>query len=206
MPLDTVMKKLIVAASLILVTMGVAHADGDAAAGKSKSAACAGCHGADGNSSNPVWPKLAGQSAGYLSKQLQDFKDGKRNDPTMAPMAAPLSSEDMSDLAAYFSSQTTKIGETAEDQLDLGQLIYRSGNPATGVSACTACHGPRGSGNPQAKFPSLSGQNAAYVAKSLKDFRVNARNNDAGQMMRNIAAKMTDAEIDAVAQYVQGLH
>ena len=112
----------------------------------------------------------------------------------------------MADLAAYFNSQKVAVGSTAEDKLEAGQGVYRAGNAASGVPACAACHGPTGAGNAQAKFPSLSGQQAAYVVKALKDFRSGARTNDAGQMMRNIAAKMTDAEIDAVAAYVQGLH
>jgi cytochrome c553 len=201
------MKKLLLIASVAaLAALGTAHAAGDAAAGKTKSAACAGCHGPDGNSVNPVWPKLAGQHASYIVKQLADFKKGDRKDPTMAGMAAPLSEQDRADLAAYFSSQTTKIGSTPKDQLEAGQTLYRSGNAAAGVPACAGCHGPTGAGNEQAKFPRLSGQHAAYVEKALKDFRSGARANDAGQMMRNIATKLTDAEIKAVASYVQGLH
>lgn len=200
------MKKLLLIASVAaLAAFGTAQA-GDATAGKAKSAACAGCHGMDGNSVNGMWPKLAGQHEAYLAKQLADFKAGKRVDPTMAGMAAPLSEADMADLAAYFGSQKTKLGSAAEDKVELGQAIYRAGNSASGVPACAACHGPTGTGNAQAKFPRLSGQHTTYVVKALKDFRSGARANDAGQMMRNIAAKMTDAEIEAVAAYVQGLH
>jgi cytochrome c553 len=200
------MKKLLLIASVALLgSLGAAHA-ADATAGKAKSAACAGCHGMDGNSMNPVWPKLAGQHANYLAKQLAEFKSGARVDATMAGMAAPLSETDMADLAAYFSSQKGSVGSADETKVELGQGIYRAGNAASGVPACAACHGPTGAGNAQAKFPSLGGQHAAYVVKALKDFRSGARANDAGQMMRNIAAKMTDAEIEAVAAYVQGLH
>lgn len=200
------MKKLLLIASVAaLAAFGTANA-ADATAGQAKSAVCAGCHGMDGNSMNPVWPKLAGQHPTYIAKQLADFKSGNRVDPTMAGMAAPLSEADMADLAAYFASQKTQIGTTPEDKLAAGQAIYRAGNAASGVPACAACHGPTGAGNAQAKFPSLSGQHAAYVTKALKDFRSGARANDAGQMMRNIAAKMTDAEIEAVSAYVQGLH
>ena len=124
----------------------------------------------------------------------------------MAPMAAPLTDEDMVNLAAYFSSQKATVGETAADKLAAGQSLYRGGNAANGVSACTACHGPKGEGNPQANFPNLSGQSAAYVAKALQDFRSGARANDAGKMMSDIASRLTDAEIEAVSQYVQGLH
>lgn len=200
-------KLLLIASVAALATLGnIAFAAGDATAGKAKSASCGGCHGMDGNSMNPIWPKLAGQHPGYIAKQLAEFKSGARANATMAGMAAPLSEQDMADLAAYYSSQKGTIGSTPEDKVELGQSIYRAGNAASGVPACAACHGPTGAGNVQAKFPRLSGQHAAYTAQTLKDFRAGARANDAGQMMRNIAAKMTDAEIDAVAAYVEGLH
>lgn len=200
------MKKLLLIASLgAFAVAGNAMAAGDATAGQAKSAACAGCHGADGNSMNPVWPKLAGQHANYIAKQLKDFKSGERKDATMTAMAAGLSDEDMANLGAYFGAQKIKQGTTAEDMAELGQSIYRAGNAASGVPACAACHGPTGSGNDQANFPRVSGQHADYVVKTLKDFRSGARANDAGKMMRSVAAKMTDAEIAAVAQYVQGL-
>ena len=202
------MKKVLLIASLVaMATSGLAQAAGDAEKGKAASAACAACHGADGNSGmNPVWPKLAGQHPSYIVKQLKDFKDGKRQDTTMAPMALPLTDEGMEDLAAYFSSQKTTIGAVAENKLEVGQKIYRAGNAANGVAACSACHGPAGAGNAQANFPSLSGQGAAYVAKALKDFRSGARANDMGGMMRDVASKLSDAEIDAVSSYVEGLH
>lgn len=202
------MKKLLLIASVAaLASLGFnAQAAGDATAGKAKSAACAGCHGADGNSMNPIWPKLASQHAGYLAKQLADFKSGARVDPTMSGMAAPLSEQDRADLAAYFSSQQIKLGSTPKDKLEAGQAIYRAGNAASGVPACAGCHGPTGMGNEQAKFPRLSGQHAAYVVAQLKKFHSGARANDAGQMMRNIASKMTDAEMEAVAAYIEGLH
>jgi len=201
------MKTLLLTASLAaLVAVGPVQAAGDAAAGKTKSAVCAGCHGMDGNSTNPVWPKLAQQHASYLAKELADFKSGARQDPIMAGQAAALNPQDMADLAAYFSSQTVSPGQADPAQVALGESIFKAGNAASGVSACAACHGPTGAGNPQAKFPRLAGQHAPYVVKQLKSFRSGQRSNDAGKMMRNVAAKMTDAEIDAVAQYVQGLH
>ena len=183
-----------------------AHASGDAEAGKAKSAACMACHGADGNSAAPNFPKLAGQHATYIAKQLSEFKNGARQDPTMSAMAAPLSEQDMADLGAFYAAQKAQIGSAAEDKVAQGESVYRAGNAATGVSACAACHGPTGAGNAMAKFPSLSGQHADYTVLQLKNFRAGARANDAGSMMRSIAAKMTDAEIDAVAQYIQGLH
>jgi len=182
-------------------------AAGDAAAGKAKAAMCASCHGADGNSVNPDWPKLAGQHANYLVKQLEDFKKGtERSNPLMAGMVASLTKTDMENLAAYFSTQKSTYGKADPALVDLGEKIYRGGNKTTGVPACMACHGPNGAGNPQANFPALSGQHAKYVATQLKAFRDGQRSNDAGAMMRNIAAKMTDQEIEAVASYVQGLH
>jgi cytochrome c553 len=190
---------------LALSVTGV-QAAGDAEAGKTKSAACAACHGPDGNSSvNPIWPKLAGQHPGYLEKQLMDFKAGARTDPTMLGMVAPLNDQDMADLAAYFASQTKQGGTAAADQVEMGEKLYRAGNADTGVAACMGCHGPAGSGNPQANFPALAGQHATYIEKALKDFRSGARANDANKMMRGVVERMSDAEMTAVAQYVQGL-
>jgi len=203
------MKNWLVFAATLSLASGVSQAiaAGDAAAGKAKSATCAGCHGPDGNSANPEWPKLAGQHAGYITKQLQDFKAGtERNNAMMAPMVASLSEQDMADLAAYYSAQTTQMGAADEALLELGEKIYRGGNPSTGVAACIGCHGPTGSGNPAANFPSVSGQHGKYVENQLYAFKKGERANDAGKMMRNTAAKMTEEEIKAVASYVQGLH
>ncbi len=181
-------------------------AAGDAAAGKAKSAACAACHNADGNSTNPTWPKLAGQHQKYIAKQLMDFKKGKmRNDPLMAGMVAALSPDDMQDLAAYFSSQKISAGTADKKLVELGGKIFRGGNSASGVAACMSCHGPAGKGNPMANFPAVAGQHSAYLVKALNDFKTSARTNDAGKMMQNIAAKMTDQEIKAVSSYIQGL-
>jgi cytochrome c553 len=201
------MKTLLMIASFAsLALMGTAHAAGDAEAGKAKSAMCLACHGADGNSPAPNFPKLAGQHADYIAKQLAQFKSGERTDATMNGMVAALSEQDMLDLAAFYATQEVAVGMAAEGELELGQTIYRAGNPSSGVAACTACHGPQGGGNPMAKFPSLSGQHADYTALQLKNFRSSTRNNDAGSMMRIVAKKLTDDEINAVAQYIQGLH
>jgi len=183
-----------------------ASAAGDAAAGQAKAAACASCHGADGNSANPDWPKLAGQHDKYLAKQLADFKAGNRKNAMMAPMAAGLSEQDMADIAAFFSSQTLSGGKADPKLVDAGEKLYRGGNATTGVAACMACHGPSGMGNPQANFPRLSGQHAAYTVLQLKAFHSGERANDAGKMMQNIAARMTDAEMQQVASYIEGLH
>ncbi|MCP3868587.1 MAG: cytochrome c4 [Gammaproteobacteria bacterium] len=200
------MNKWLVSVSIALaMTVTGAQAAGDAGAGKTKSATCMACHGADGNSPNPIWPKLAGQHPEYLIKQLGEFKEGVRKNDLMSPMAAPLSDQDMQDLAAYFSGQSQSPGTAAADQVSLGEKIYRAGNAETGVAACTACHGPAGIGNPVANFPRINGQHAAYMVQTMKDFRSGNRNNDPGNMMQGVAAAMTDKEIAAVTQYVQGL-
>jgi cytochrome c553 len=183
-----------------------ASAAGDAVAGKAKAAACASCHGADGNSANPDWPKLAGMHDKYLIKQLTNFKAGDRKNAMMAPMAAGLSEQDMADMAAFFSSQTQNGGKADPTLVKAGEKLYRGGNATTGVAACMACHAPNGMGNPQANFPRLAGQHAAYIVIQLKNFRSGERANDAGKMMQNIAARMTDAEMLAVASYIEGLH
>jgi cytochrome c553 len=201
------MKKWLMTLSMATAMVSsVAVAAGDAAAGKAKSAMCAGCHMADGNSVNGMWPKLAGQHESYIIKQLQDFKAGDRVDPTMQPMAAGLSEDDMANLAAFYSSQTLKGGEADPALVEKGKQIFMSGNAASGVAACSACHAPNGVGNPAANFPSLQGQHADYTVKQLKDFRAGNRANDAGKMMQGVAAKMTDDEIAAVASYIQGLN
>ncbi|RLW71780.1 MAG: cytochrome c4 [gamma proteobacterium symbiont of Stewartia floridana] len=201
------MNKWLVTATLALsFTIGLAQAAGNAEEGKNKSATCAGCHGAEGNSPlNPVWPKIAGQHPAYIEKQIKDFKANKRSDPMMTPMAMPLSDQDIADLAAYYSSQTVKTGVAAADKVEAGERLYRAGNANTGVAACMACHGPSGAGNPQANFPAIAGQHAAYVEKALKDFRAGNRTNDASKMMQGVVERMTDAEIAEVAQYIQGL-
>jgi cytochrome c553 len=202
------MKKPLVFAAVFSLAIGVstAFADGDASAGKTKSATCAGCHGMDGNSANPDWPNLAGQGAAYIETQLKAFKAGERQNTTMAPMAATLAEQDMADLAAFYSAQTVKTGAAEESLVELGQKIYRGGNPASGVAACIGCHGPGGKGNPAAKFPALGGQHAKYIETQLNAFKAGERNNDAARMMRDTAGNMTAQEITAVASYIQGLH
>lgn len=201
------MKKFVVIAATCALfgSATAALAAGDATAGKAKSTTCAACHSADGNSVNPQYPKLAGQSADYLLKQLQDYKSGARANPIMAGMVAPLSPQDMEDLAAFYASQ--QIARSAADPAlaPVGEAIFRGGNLNSGVSACMACHGPTGMGNPAAKFPAVAAQHAEYAETQLKAFRAMERANDAGQMMRSIASKMTDTEIKAVSSYIQGL-
>ena len=194
-----------IAATFALLGSTAALAAGDATAGQQKSAACGACHGADGNSANGEWPKLAGQNTVYLVKQLQDFKAGRRANPIMSGMAAPLSDQDMEDIAAYYSAQQPAPGKADPELVEKGKVIYLSGNLNSGLAACTACHGANGKGNPAAGFPAVSDQHAQYVEAQLKAFRAMQRGNDPGQMMRNIAAKMNDDEIKAVASFMQGL-
>lgn len=171
---------------------------------------CAACHAADGNSVLPANPKLAGQFPEYLHKQLANFKPAagkkaERDNAVMAGMVANLSDADMRDLAAYYASQKLKP-ETAKskDLAAQGQKIYRGGNIAAGVAACAGCHGPDGAGIPS-QYPRIAGQYAEYIEAQLKAFKAGARANDANAMMRGVAAKMTDPEIKAVAEYVAGL-
>ncbi len=185
---------------------GGAQAAGDAEAGKKKAASCAACHGPDGNALAPTFPKIAGQHADYIVKQLRDFKEGKtRKNASMSPMALPLSEQDMEDIAAFYATQEAKPGVAAEENLEMGQAIYRGGIAETGVAACMACHGPAGKGNPGASYPALSGQHATYTASTLREFRSGQRHNDVNNVMRGVAKRMTDQEIDAVANYIQGL-
>lgn len=167
---------------------------------------CVACHGADGNSLVAANPKLAGQHYDYLLKQLRDFKSGERKSAVMAGMVAALSPEDMANLAAYFSGQKAAPGAAKDKGLvAAGEKIYRGGNAANGLPACAACHGPSGSGIP-AQFPGLGGQHAEYVETQLKNFRAGDRTNDPGKAMQSVAVKMTDKEMKAVSDYVNGLH
>lgn len=178
-------------------------AAGNAAAGQAKSATCAACHGADGNSVSPQFPKLAGQNADYIVRELQRFKSGDRKNAIMQPMAAPLSTQDMEDLAAWFSSQTVKPGEADPSLVKAGEAVYRGGDAASGVPACLACHGPDGAGNGPMLIPALSGQHAEYVVSQLQAFANGSRKST---MMGTIAARLTPAQMQAVASYIQGLH
>ena len=185
---------------------GSVQAAGDAAAGEAKSAACLACHGPMGNSVVPMWPKLAGQHPEYLQKQLMDFKAGARENAQMTPMALPLSDQDVADLAAYFAAQQQAPGAPGGDAVALGERIYMGGNAASGVPACSGCHGAGGMGLGLAKFPRISGQHGQYVDQTLKLFRDGGRKNDPNGMMGGVAARMTDQEIAAVSQYLQGLN
>ncbi|WP_111976774.1 c-type cytochrome [Algibacillus agarilyticus] len=206
------MKKIIIALSLLVgLTTHVNAATGNAEAGKQKSVTCGACHGADGNSMIPANPKLAGQSEAYLVKQLTEFKSAAmggegRKSAMMGAMSMSLSEQDILDLAAYFSSQETKPGATPENVIAKGKKLYTGGDAERGVTACTACHGPRGDGMSLAGFPKISFQHADYLAAQLKAFRDGSRDNDLNGMMRDIAKKLSDDDIDTLSQYLGGLH
>ncbi len=202
------MKYLAAAALLLLGTVGGAFApQGDAPAAPPKPwDVCASCHGADGNSVNPIWPKLAGQGAAYTAKQIHDFKGGRRADPLMSGMAMAVPDDKVDEVAAYFASQAVQPGAPVKPELVAqGKQLYEAGNPTTGLTACAACHGPNGNGNPAAKFPALGSQHVAYTIKQLQMFRDGTRANDPNQMMRDIAALMSEQEIEALAMYLSTL-
>ncbi len=192
-------------ACVLLLCIGSAHA-GDAAAGKEKAVVCQACHGADGKSLLPEYPNLAGQGEAYLVKQLQDYKSGARENSLMYPLASALSDEDMADIAAFYGQLPAIKGVASEENLTAGENIYRGGITAAGIASCIGCHGPAGKGNPAAVYPALTGQNAAYTTLQLEYFRSGARANDPNGMMRNLAHRLSDAEIAAVSNYIQGLN
>ncbi|MDT8404819.1 c-type cytochrome [Sulfuriflexus sp.] len=200
------MMKRIATAAILLGMVSTAWAAGDPVAGQQKAALCIGCHGVDGNSNNPDWPSLAGQHAEYLTKQISDFKSQARKDPTMNAMVASLSGTDIANIAAFFASNKAKVTGAQKESIELGRDIYRGGIAERGVAACASCHGPSGAGNPAASFPAVSGQHAKYTAKALNDFASGARSNDPQSMMRDVAGKLKAKEIQAVAEYIAGLH
>lgn len=210
------MNKVLVSLLLTLGITGIAHAAGNAEAGQEKVAVCGACHGADGNSAAPNFPKLAGQGERYLFKQLQDIKAGSsqtaepgvgRKVLEMTGILEPYSDQDLQDIAAYFSSQKMTVGMADPALVAQGEKLFRGGKVEEGMPACTGCHSPNGAGLAAAGFPHLGGQHATYVAKQLTDFREGNRTNDGDNMiMRAIAAKLSNKDIEAVSSYVQGLH
>lgn len=209
-----------VARALLLTALfggvvGVAQAAGDAEAGKAKSAVCGACHGADGNSMVPSFPKLAGQGENYSLKQLQDIKSGARQVPAMMAIVAGLSDQDMADLAAYFAAQKPQVGAADPALVAQGEKLFRAGKKEAGITACSACHGATGQGMPEAGFPLLSGQHAAYTEVQLKAFRAAGREDAEGlrrtndgdtKMMQSTAARLSDGDIKALSSYLNGLH
>ena len=201
------MNKTIVSLLLALGLAGAAQAAGDPAAGQAKAVVCGACHGADGNSALANFPKLAGQGERYLLKQMQDIKSGARPVVEMTGMLEPLSEQDMADVAAYFASQKMSVGAADAGLVGRGQALFRGGKLAEGMPACTGCHAPDGAGIATAGYPHLGGQHAGYIAKQLTAFREGERSNDGDAMiMRDIAAKLSNKDIEAVSSYVQGLH
>lgn len=181
--------------------------DGDADAGREKAVTCGACHGADGNSVNPVWPSLAGQHASYIVEQLQAFKSGSRSEPLMLGQVMTLTDEDMRNLAVYYAGLPAAAKAVSDPaSVDRGQRIYRGGDRESRVSACIACHGPTGRGNPAASYPSLKGQYATYNASQLRAYASGARKSDGPtRVMRDIAARLSEEDIVAVSSYIQGL-
>jgi len=203
------MKNYLVITTTLLISMAFtqAQAEGDIEAGKTKSAPCVACHGVDGNSVNPEWPKLGGQHEGYLIQQLLYFSNGERDNAIMKGMAGNLTDQDRADLAAYFASQGVAYATADPEMVELGEKIYRGGNSESGVAPCMGCHGPNGAGNPPANYPALHGQHAKYVENQLHGFAEGNRiNENSIKMMQITASRMTNKEIRAVASYIQGLH
>jgi cytochrome c553 len=210
-----VKKLLLIAISLTFAgSPAILHAEGKISAGKEKSTTCAGCHGDDGNSQVSTFPKLAGQHASYVTKQLHAFKTGARHDAMMAPLATSLSEEDILDLAAYYASEKISPNVAAEPENDQsakeeqekllaeGRNLYRNGDINAQVSACIACHGPFGDGNRPASYPVLNSQHADYIIKTLTDFKNAERTKNPDNMMLMIAKKMSEREIKAIAYYL----
>jgi cytochrome c553 len=195
---------LAVAALCVAFAATAAQADG-----KAKAMVCTACHGADGNSSNPIWPNLAAQNPAYIVAQLKAFKAGTRQNASMAPMVASLEPGDMVEIADFFAAQTLKVKPLAADQVaaaQAGQKLYRGGDAERGIPACMACHGPDGGGNPASGYPALRGQQFDYTVAQLQNYHNGTRQTDAQQMMRTIAQRLTEDDIKNLARYVSALH
>lgn len=211
------MKTLLALAGALTLTLASAAAPADDAATKAQTV-CAACHGGDGNSFNGDWPKLAGQHASYSAAQLGAFRCAATGQPKgcvarnaansalMIGQAAALTDAEIAALADHYAKQQIKPGVADAKLVGAGQKLYQGGNKQNATAACIACHGPDGRGNAAAKFPAIGGQHAAYIATQLRAYRDGSRRGDQNQMMRNIAASLSDDEIQAVASYVQGLH
>ena len=203
------MKNIIVSSVILIFAFaGAVHAAGDAEAGKTKAAACGGCHGPDGNSPVPTFPKLAGQGQKYIVKQVMDFKaNTSRKNEIMLGMAAALSEQDAEDIGAYYSSQKLAGPAPAdESKIAMGKQIYKGGNLTEGIPACQACHGPRGAGVAGSGYPQIGGQYVEYTLPQLKAFRDGTRTNDEKALMRSIVKDMSDEQLAAVANYIATLH
>ena len=201
------MKKLILAGIALFFLTSAAALAGDAAAGKTKSAACGGCHGFDGNSPIATYPKLAGQNEAYIVKQVKDFKaNTTRQNAIMLGMVAAVSDEDAADIGAYFQAQSLSQAATFDEaKAAAGRELYKGGNLQTGIPACQACHGPTGSGTAGIGYPQLGGQYVEYTLAQLKAFKDGTRSNDDKELMRSIVEKLSDEDMDAVANYIASL-
>ncbi len=207
------MRKLLASLAITMGAVGAAHADleadADAAAGREKAQSCAACHGPAGISPASAFPHLAGQQASYTAKQIMDIRDGHRVVPEMAGQVDNFSDQDAWDVAKFFAEQDANLGQVDPDnaeQLARGEELYRAGDLSKGIPACAACHSPTGVGIGSAAYPALSGQFVDYTVATLQDFAAGDRANDPANIMRDIAAKMSDADMEAVANYLYGLH
>jgi len=199
-----------IALAALIAASPVWSAGGDAAAGQTKAAVCAACHGVDGNSVDPQYPKIAGQHEDYTAQQLALFKNGKRDNAIMLGFSVTLSDQDMADLGAYFATQKATSDIADEAFVAVAQVLYRSGDAKRGIPACMACHGPTGTGNPASLYPSVASQHAKYSADVLRRFRDGAVYGDPtdarAAIMSQVAKQLTDTEIEALASYLQGLN
>jgi cytochrome c553 len=204
---QSIMKRLWILAATIFgaVISNSALPAGSVEAGAPKAIVCQACHGANGNSTNPEWPSLAGLGADYIADQLKNFKEGKRNNPVMMPNAMSLSPDDMADIGAYFDSLKNTGLEADPSYWQAGEKLYRGGDAARAIPACMACHGPSGAGNEPAKFPALRGQQSVYVVKQLNDYASGARSTGPNGIMQTIAKRLSPEDIRNLASYLQGI-
>ncbi|WP_043530936.1 c-type cytochrome [Litchfieldella xinjiangensis] len=204
------MRKLLASLAMTLSAVGVAHAemDGDPAAGRELAGTCAACHGQQGISPSGAFPNIAGQQESYMAKQIIEIRDGVRPVPQMQPIVANFSDQDAWDVAAFYANQQANLGQAEDDAtlVERGRELYRAGDMAKGIPACAACHTPTGEGIGTAQYPALSGQHAQYTISTLQAFASGDRANDPNGIMRDIASKMSDRDMEAVANYVLGLH
>lgn len=199
------MKKL--ALAIFLCSPLIIYAQENMQEAQNKAAVCTACHGQQGISTNPIWPNLAGQSEKYIVKQLLDIKQNTvRSVPTMTAIMANLNEQDIHDLAAYYAKMPLAEGSTPKKYLQRGEQLYRGGDFEKHITACIACHGPKGTGNAQAGFPVLSGQHAAYTVQQLQEFKDGKRKNDLNHIMQDISGRMSQDDMEAVAHYIEGLY
>ncbi|MGP9765337.1 c-type cytochrome [Halomonas sp. AOP13-D3-9] len=209
------MRKLLAGLAITMGAVGIAHAqtdyqaDADASAGQEMAQTCAACHGQQGISPSGAFPNLAGQQMSYLAKQIMDIRDGNRMVPQMAGQVDDFSDQDAWDVAAHFARQDANLGQTSDEDAELlarGEELYRAGDISKGIPACSACHTPTGVGIGSAVYPGLSGQHAQYTVSTLQAFASGERNNSPNNIMGDIASKMSDNDMEAVANYVLGLN